>query len=451
MPSIKKHIERKKHIEDAICSFLVFLTTPEQKKLTMDAIDASCLQFSRKTFYLLQTLRKMIIENIPLEDLTIMDTFLKNNDKEFDYVKENNDFNITSTAQINHLLKELKEINKIIKTSETIEKALHEVNNTGKTASALQMIAELECEVESLTENMEKAFVELSDDMMNGKEEKRLKTKLLPTLTECLQGGFTPNQLVMIAAYSGHGKTSLCLNLARDFIKSNYKVLYFSFEMKAKELLKRLITAEGHKYEDLKQTLSNGRPFKDLAKHENFYNIVYNDLPHIGNLTVSNVQNVDMICDLVRAMVSRKQVDVVFIDYIQQVQYGNDYQKKYETLSKITSKIKQLSLSVDVPIICAAQLNRESRKEQDSGKEVDLQQRYKPPGLHNLGDSSSLEKDSDIVLIWHPYLIEDEPEYNTGNANYRLKVAKNRGGITGRSINSQFLKQFQLIRESTDF
>jgi len=60
-----------------------------------------------------------------------------------------------------------------------------------------------------------------------------------------LLGGFNPSDLIIVAARTGVGKTSLMLNFARNAaVGQNAKVAIFSLEMAGEQLAQRLLAAE---------------------------------------------------------------------------------------------------------------------------------------------------------------------------------------------------------------
>jgi replicative DNA helicase len=76
-----------------------------------------------------------------------------------------------------------------------------------------------------------------------------------------------------------------------------------------------------------------------------------------------------------------------------------------------------MARSVNVPVLCLAQLNRELEKRSE-----------KRPILSDLRESGQIEADADVVLLLH------RPEYYDPNDRpglAELIVAKNRNGATG--------------------
>jgi replicative DNA helicase len=99
---------------------------------------------------------------------------------------------------------------------------------------------------------------------------------------------------------------------------------------------------------------------------------------------------------------------------------GNDSAAREQQIAYFMRSLKAIARKLNVPIILAAQLNREVDKRQD-----------KRPQLSDLRESGSIEQDSDIValLFWEAY-----PAYGVANADpnaLEVIIAKNRNGETG--------------------
>ena len=62
--------------------------------------------------------------------------------------------------------------------------------------------------------------------------------KGIDNLTE----GFGPGELIIVTGYSGHGKTSFCQTLTVNIAKNRIKSLWFSFEMTARQFLRKFNT-----------------------------------------------------------------------------------------------------------------------------------------------------------------------------------------------------------------
>ena len=113
----------------------------------------------------------------------------------------------------------------------------------------------------------------------------------------------------------------------------------------------------------------------------------------------------------IRLTVKAEKPDVVVIDYIQLLEATVTYKNQRSAeVGDISKKLKVLAMDLEVPIICAAQLNRE-------GAGTD-----KKPVIENLRESGDLEQDGSIII-----LMSGEGKDKT------ISVEKNRNGKCGES------------------
>jgi replicative DNA helicase len=121
-------------------------------------------------------------------------------------------------------------------------------------------------------------------------------------------------------------------------------------------------------------------------------------------------------------------IDLVVVDYLQLL-HGS--QKRYDNrtaeVTEISCGLKNLAKELKIPVIAAAQLNRDVEK---SGRK---------PRLSDLRESGSIEQDADLVIFIDRPELAGETEENRGIAE--IVVGKQRNGMTG-SFQLAFIKQF---------
>ena len=90
---------------------------------------------------------------------------------------------------------------------------------------------------------------------------------------------------------------------------------------------------------------------------------------------------------------SKKDIKIVFIDYLQLIRLGNFYRKvanRNDEVTIISNKLKQLAMDLNLPIVALSQLNRD--KTRKTYTKADLR------------DSGALEQDADnIIFIFRPF------------------------------------------------
>jgi len=202
--------------------------------------------------------------------------------------------------------------------------------------------------------------------------------------------------LIVVAAGTGQGKSTLALNIAYNLREGN--IAYYSLEMPAAQLMARM--ASNH----------SNIPFKrirDKDMNEGEWVIFQNTLKSIRDSSIRFIDNgihINQLCAHARAMKNNNGLDLVIVDYIQLV--GSDGQTREREVANITRKLKGLSMDLDVPVIALSQLSRDHEK------------RANPrPCLRDLRESGAIEQDSDLVLFLYD---EAKVRDDTNNPNYGL-------------------------------
>jgi len=118
-------------------------------------------------------------------------------------------------------------------------------------------------------------------------------------------------------------------------------------------------------------------------------------------------------------------LDMIVVDYLQRLRpesgrAGN----RADDVGGIASGLKSLAVDLDVPVLTAAQFNREAARARNEARgKSDMG----VPALHQLRDSSQIEDEANTVIIL------DEPSRDDSLEYRRIKavVSKNRSGGTG--------------------
>jgi replicative DNA helicase len=206
--------------------------------------------------------------------------------------------------------------------------------------------------------------------------------KTLDALTQ----GFRPQALYIIGARTGVGKSELCCNFAYNVATSGHPAAYFTFEMTGEEITARIISRMSR----VSDTRILNAQLSDLE-----FDRVADATKRFANLPLFVVDDAKMSWDeiklLIRTLVRRNFVRVVFLDYIQQLNsVGFRPSERVRELSHISGQAKALAKDLNIAIVCAAQLNRQAG-ESDAD----------PPQKKHLKESGSLEQDANVVMLVH--------------------------------------------------
>lgn len=227
-----------------------------------------------------------------------------------------------------------------------------------------------------------------------------------PDIDRILSGGYQGEQLIIIAARPGQGKTALLLTEALHMMLDNHAVLLFSLEMSRKQIAHRMLSqlsgVDHSRIQEGRMTPEEWQKFTDavgkLSEMKDLLTII--DLPAIK---LGNIRQ------LVRAEIAKKKYRVIMLDYIQLAEADEKKERRQLEVGSVSRGLKALSKETGLPIVCAAQLSRATEQRAD-----------KTPVLSDLREAGDLEQDADIVMFIH------KQEDTT-----RLLVAKNRHGAVG--------------------
>jgi replicative DNA helicase len=231
-----------------------------------------------------------------------------------------------------------------------------------------------------------------------------------------MTGGLRPGQLTIIAGRPAMGKSALMLNICENMVRRGVPALYFSLEMPANELGCRVVLGRA---ETNIEVIRNG--FLDHASKLRITQAadqfasepLYVD--DRGGLTMMDIRG------RARLAVRRWGVKAIFVDYLQLVSHVGAQSRENE-VGFVSRGLKAMSMELSVPVIAAAQVNRNAERAADNR-----------PKMSDLRESGSIEQDADLVCLLHRpayYATDQETEPDPQDAE--LIIAKHRAGATGK-------------------
>ena len=231
--------------------------------------------------------------------------------------------------------------------------------------------------------------------------------------------GLNRSDLVIIGARPAMGKTSLALNLARNTaMMGKKKVLFFSLEMTKEQLAQRVLSTEA-RVESTKMRTGNISP-DEWAKLATATSLLSNCelyFDDTSNMTVSEMKS------RIRRL---RDVDAVFVDYLQLMKSGSRVESRVQEVSEITRNLKLMAKDLNIPVVVLAQLARTTEGRGKSHK----------PQLSDLRESGSIEQDADIVIMlyrdeYYAGEKDEQPEEERPAINEaEFIISKNRHGPT---------------------
>lgn len=225
--------------------------------------------------------------------------------------------------------------------------------------------------------------------------------------------GFRAQQLIVVAARPGMGKTAFAITVARHVAKQGIPVAVFSLEMSKQELIERTLSAEAH---IPGQDISTGR--LSMQDHKALQSAAAS-LYEANMWLDDRVSSADQIAAQARSWFVRQQAGrgLVIVDYLGLIRSTGRSETRALEVGKMAWTMKALAKELDIPVMLVSQLNRENEK-REGGKGG-------KPKLSDLRDSGEVEQHADMVVFpWR------EPPYHVSGPAL-LIVEKNRGGVTG--------------------
>ena len=229
-----------------------------------------------------------------------------------------------------------------------------------------------------------------------------------------LLSGFQKNDLIVLAGRPSMGKTALALNFARNCtVENNMKVGFFSLEMSSQQLVERLITSEAKIDSHLVRT--GKLPKKDWTKISNASNILSEASIFIDDTADLNIMELRAKS---RQLKAEKNIDIIFVDYIQLINAPNNSESRQQEISYISRSLKALAKELQVPVVALSQLSRAVESRTDHR-----------PIMSDLRESGAIEQDADVVLFVYRKFVYSKNEEDEGLGE--IILSKHRNGPTG--------------------
>ena len=294
---------------------------------------------------------------------------------------------------------------------------------------------------------------------------------------------FNAGELALLAARTGHGKTSALVGLLVNWLDnvdngnvSDEVFLLYSHEEPEVRVFHRLLSAlsvaagdgwtTGEVQAHLRRASENPyhpegywpNPEKLKAARERLRNLE-------GRLLVVHRPSwsVDDLAAHARDVAEDRNVGAVLVDYLQRVPptEGRKYDRRDQEVSAVGRGLKALAVDLACPVVAGAQINREAvpPKLRDEVQKAGSYHEALPkiraarPDLHHLREGGS-EQEADLVLG----LLNYAADYRTEAGGERLPdvtllevgTLKNRYGAVGRWASLGFVGRFGLVRDASD-
>ena len=231
-----------------------------------------------------------------------------------------------------------------------------------------------------------------------------------------MTGGLRGGQLMLVAGRPAMGKSAMLLNLADRMAAKGTSVLFYSLEMKRIDLIKRIICSRA---KVSSTRLRNGAVGTDEQKRlgKETYNLAGQPL-YIDDAEAPTIYE---LRNRARREVRKNGIQCIMVDYLGLIRVaGATIKSRENEVGMVSRGLKAMAMELDIPVIAAAQLNRQVEGRGDAR-----------PKLSDLRDSGSLEQDADIVTTIYRGAYYDHTDAGTEPQDAEWTLAKHREGKTG--------------------
>lgn len=396
-------------------------------------------------------MRRLFDKGTPVDLLTISDELRKSNELELvggAYFLTKLTMSVMSSAHVEahaRIVMEKFVQRELIRISGSIISDAYE-----DSTDVFDLLDKAESGLYEITDkHLRKNFKSLQDVLvqtMNEIDEARKKTDDLTGVPsnyrelDAITSGWQKTDLIILAARPSVGKTAFTLNLALNAALNpgkEFPVAFFSLEMGAGQIVKRLLSAvtdvrleaitrgkmAEHEFIQMSQRMSK------LAQAKIF----------IDDQAALNIFELRAKC---RRLKQKHDIQMIIIDYLQ-LMHGTDKNgNREQEISKISRDLKALAKELDIPVIALSQLSRavETRKES------------KVPQLSDLRESGAIEQDADMVMfLYRPeyYGINNDEMGQPIEGETHIHIAKHRNGSLG-NVRVRFIKEYQRFVDMED-
>lgn len=248
----------------------------------------------------------------------------------------------------------------------------------------------------------------------------------LPTLDEAT-GGANPGEFGVVGARLGVGKSWLMQGMSVHAVMNGFTAQFDALEQSRSAVGMRihsLMSSQLGKQVFASNALMQGKEFS-LSDYMSFLKKLKGDINALGGrLHVSDASRGQVSVGSIAAQIERNKPDVVYIDYITLMKKTG---MEWQGVAELSGELKRLATSYMIPIIGAAQLNREHG----------ISRRGEPPGMEAIAQSDAIGQDADWAVTAAQYSM----------SVLKLMLAKNRNGRGGQKFYVQFQPDRGVIKE----
>ena len=223
---------------------------------------------------------------------------------------------------------------------------------------------------------------------------------------------FTKRDLHIIGARPGVGKSAFALYITL-LMAQKARGLFFSLEMPLKQIIQRIISSQSRIELEM---LTNKDRFNILDdEQKKLVKVLFDKILKQSELKLYDGNfKIDELEEYVKNEKEINGVDFIVVDYLQLVK-SSKTSSRYEQITDISIRLKQIAKDYDIAVIALSQLSRDIEKRVD-----------KDVYLADFRESGQIEQDASTILG-----LTTEPTDTEYKELMKVQILKNRQGQLG--------------------
>ena len=402
-------------LEKAMLYYLIY----EQEDYVLDETDFAFERNKR----IIKAINELKAEKKEISIISLQSKISANNKQVIEYLTSLSEYVYATTAD--YIYNQVIELSEKRKLMELLQKSITELMEAENIDIFMQdkikqinKIAEINEKEQTFVEQVVETSTEIEKNTLQ-KPDYTLYTGI--TDLDKMICGLHKQELTIIGARPGVGKTTLALQIAEHIAERGTETAIISLEMSDTQVIQKLISRRSriNSYKMRMGTLET----KELEQ----IGIVSAEIAELPIHLITKARTIQHIENIARKLKNKNNLGLMIIDYIQLIKNKGKFNSREQEVADITRTLKLLSLELNIPIVGLCQLNRNAARQE--------------PTLADLRESGAIEQDADNILFLY-----QEAESTETVVDITLKLAKQRAGETGK-ISLKFNKANSEFRE----
>lgn len=326
-------------IEKAMLYYLIF----EKEEYLLDEEDF----VNERNKKIIKAINELRAEKQEISIMSIKSKIKANGKQVLDYLSILGEYIRTTSVQ--EVYEKLIEMSKKRKLLRLLEEEKQNINDCENIDNLAEKIVKDINRIEQINEK-EKTFLQQVVDVTAQIEQNTLKGtdySLYTGITDLdnIMCGLHRQELTIIGARPGVGKTTLALQIAEYIAKKGIEIAFISLEMSEYQIIQKMLMKKTrvNSYKMRLGTLED----QDLEKIS-FASAELAELPiHL----ITKARTIQHIENIARKLKNKNNLGLLVIDYIQLIKNKGKFNNREQEVADITRTLKLLSLELDIPII----------------------------------------------------------------------------------------------------